>query len=358
MKRTLLFRIKKLVTRNCKRIFSTYAYKNYAKWKSLKDKYRGETIVLIGNGPSLNETPLYLLKGTKTIVFNRFDLMIERLNWLPYFYMVNDGIVGRDIQNEIEQMIKLSHCSFFPDICKGDNINFRDFIGDKEKVLYFFEEPIKFSNILPWVGTGNTVIFVAFQILKYMGFSKILFCGVDLNYVIDTQATLLKEECIKGRNIQSIKSNTDNDVNHFDPRYFGKGRVYHQPTQAVVDNIFQNLKTVDECTRNSRTSIINIGYNSNVEYFSKQDFRKALGISCEKEKEIFEDLVKAKGFKSLDDFIGESIPQCSCNFPTDKRVISTNLDLGKTLIKSKIIDYLPIGPFEGKIFFIKRDMIK
>ncbi len=32
-------------------------------WGQLKDKYKGERVFVVGNGPSLNKTPLYLLKN-------------------------------------------------------------------------------------------------------------------------------------------------------------------------------------------------------------------------------------------------------------------------------------------------------
>lgn len=353
--KTVIYRCKKIVFRNSRRLTSLYAYRNYRLWKSLKGKYKGQTIVLIGNGPSLNKTPLYLLEKHNTIVFNRFDLMLERLNWNPTFYMVNDGLVGKDIQNEIKALIPKTKKSFFPDISKGDNVNFREFLGDVDNLVYFFEEPVRFSNILPWVGTGNTVIYVAFQVLKYLGFSKIYFCGVDLNYVIDKKANLLKEENIKGRSIQSIKSTCDDDPNHFDPRYFGEGRLYHQPTQTIVDNIFTNMKWVRDNFEKSSSEVINIGYDSMVDYFPKQDFFQALNITKEKEQFLFESLVKSKGFDSLIDFLDKA-QICNNEMEwSDTSLIAMPEDEAVKIIKKKILKYVPLGPFQKTIYFIKRN---
>src|ERR1700755_2894836 len=56
-------------------------------WKNLKGAYAGKRVFLVGNGPSLNKTPLHLLANEYTMCFNRFNIMFERLGWIPTFYM-------------------------------------------------------------------------------------------------------------------------------------------------------------------------------------------------------------------------------------------------------------------------------
>lgn len=85
-------------------------------WKKLKNNFEGKTVYLIGNGPSLNKTPLYLLKDEYTMVFNRFSLMLDRLNWSPSFYSTTDDLVLEDIIDEAIDISKVAKYSFFPDI--------------------------------------------------------------------------------------------------------------------------------------------------------------------------------------------------------------------------------------------------
>ena len=47
---------------------------------SLKGKYKGERVFIIGNGPSLNKTPLDKLDGEFTFAMNRFYLMYDQLS--------------------------------------------------------------------------------------------------------------------------------------------------------------------------------------------------------------------------------------------------------------------------------------
>ncbi len=71
---------------------------------SLKNKYKGERIFLIGNGPSLNKTPLELLEDEYTFGVNRIYLLFDRINWRPTFYTVNDWEVGSDNASEINEL--------------------------------------------------------------------------------------------------------------------------------------------------------------------------------------------------------------------------------------------------------------
>lgn len=355
--RTLLNRIIKLVVRNSKRIFSIYFYRNILKWRKLKGKFKGERIFLIGNGPSINKTPLFLLKNEYTICFNRFNLMYERLNWIPNFYMVMDSHVGLDMQDEINKLITNTDYNFFPDI-SPDLKSFRKFIGDKENVYYFHGEPVKFSNHLPWVKNGNTVVFPAFQILKYLGFSEIYFCGVDANYILHKNSKIIEEKILKGKTTQVIKSEADDDPNHFDPRYFGKGRVYHQPDEYVVNKLFENMDTTYHQTKNSLTKIINVGYDSKIEIFEKKDFIEVLNYPKDRIEQIFEELVATFNFKCLDEFL-KSVNYCNDinEWNTNKDINALKTDYAVQVIKDKIFETIPIGPFEGYIYFIQRNRI-
>ena len=79
-----------------KKISLSFEKLNLKKWDRIKNKYKNKRVFLIGNGPSLNNTELYLLKNEYTICFNHFDLFFERINWTPTFYSVTDELVLKD----------------------------------------------------------------------------------------------------------------------------------------------------------------------------------------------------------------------------------------------------------------------
>jgi len=354
----VLKRIKKLLIINLRRSISPYFYKNLVNWYKLKGKYKGQRIFIIGNGPSLNKTPLYLLKDEYTICFNRFNLMFERLNWHPNFYTIMDTEVAIDMIDEINEITKKTDFSFLPDVNDG-KIKIKKEIDLRPNILFFHGVPIGFSNFLPWLSYGNTIAFPAFQIIKYLGFSEIYFCGIDANYKIDSTSKLIKEVKFKGDIVQVIKSEADDDPNHFDPRYFGKGRTYHQPTQIIVDKLFDNMNTVYKNTLNSETKVINVGYDSKVEVFEKKDFIETLNYTDEKIKQIFESLLISFNFKSLDQFL-KSVNYCNDvkDWDNKKDINALVTDQAAKILKSKILDAIPVGPFEGYIYFINRNSLE
>lgn len=352
--RSVLVRIMQLIIRNARRGVSPYFYKNLARWHKLKGKYKGERLFLIGNGPSLNKTPLFLLKDEYKICFNRFNLMFERLNWTPNFFMIIDTEVALDMIDEINEIIEKTDFSFLPDINDG-KIKIKKEINNSSNVLFFHGLPVRFSNNLPWVSYGNTVAFPAFQIIKYLGFSEIFVCGIDANYKIDTTSTIIEEVKLKGNTVEVIRSDEDDDPNHFDPRYFGKGRKYHQPTQLIVDKLLANMNTVRKNTTISDTKVINVGYDSKVEVFEKKDFIEALNYTEEKIRAIFEALVVTFNYKTLDQFL-KSVNYCKNVDEWDKKkdINALTTDEAEKIVKSKILESVPIGPFEGYIYFINR----
>ena len=105
MSANILKRAKNFGLSNFWRFSSIYCYENIAKWRKAERSYGGKRCFLIANGPSLNMTPLYLLKDEYTIMFNRASLMIERLNYNPSFYMVTDSLVASNIREEIPYYI-------------------------------------------------------------------------------------------------------------------------------------------------------------------------------------------------------------------------------------------------------------
>lgn len=355
--KSLLSNICRLTYCNAVRFTSSYCYRNIAKWQKLKDSLKGKRCFLIANGPSLNMTPLYLLKDEYTIMFNRAGLIIERLNYFPSFYMISDGLVGRNIKEEIGTYIEKCKKVFVPDINKGELVKFTEFVPFKDNVYYMYEEPKKFSHTLPFVNIGGTVIYSAFQVLKYLGFDEIIVVGNDMNYVVAKNVDVLTEEKNSKGLYQNIRSQKDDDPNHFDPRYFGKGKEYHQPTEVIVNKIFASLDRVAKEFEKDGVKVVNAGYNSNVKSFPKLDFYEALGYSQEKIDELFDDLVKSKGLTSKEWLTDKAVKKEDV-WNEELDVASVPMEMATTIVKKKVLDYLPMGPYRDRIYFVNRKLIK
>lgn len=317
------------------------------KWDKIKDVYKGETAYLIGNGPSLNETPLFLLKGKNVMVFNRFNLMLERLNWIPTLYSVTDDLVLEDMIEEATSMAKKSQYAFFPDISFRGNVLFKKFKESLENVLWLHQMPkLGFSYDLPKVYTGGTVIYEGFQILKHLGFKKVVFVGVDMNYQIHETAKNISV------NKNEIVSTNDDDPNHFDPRYFGKGKKYHQPEQRIIDNIFRSLHFLKENADGEEFQIVNAGFNSKVDYFKRANIYEELGYSEEEIDTIFTELLQDFNGGDISSF--QSIEKEDMDQIDDLNKFKADKKVALKLIKYFAGVFIPLGPYKDQYYFIRK----
>ncbi len=321
------------------------------KWFSLKDCYKGKRVFLIGNGPSLNKTPLYLLKDEYKMCFNRFHIMTERLNWTPDFFMTSDNLVLSDLITELDQIIPQSRLSFFPGI-HFRGYNYIDQIEKFENAYWTVQMHGRgFSERMPEIYPGGSVIYEGFQVLKYLGFSEVYLIGVDMNYQIHKTAKQLQKKGI------DIISQDDDDPNHFDPRYFGKNRKYHQPEKFVIDNTIKDLDYLAKNFVNKDFQIINAGLDSKLRVFPKKELYSILNISKEEQRAIFftmvEDMAKQQN---------ETLPFKNWIFINTEDGQSIKVDisficeehLALSMIKQLIFTHIPLGPFDNNYYFIKR----
>ncbi|MCX6168367.1 MAG: DUF115 domain-containing protein [Ignavibacteriales bacterium] len=233
---------------------------DYSRWLGLKNKYQGQRAFLIGNGPSLNKLPLYLLRNEYSIGFNRIFLLKERLDWLPSFYTTIDDRVLLDSIDEIKENIQNFQYIFLPDL-HPYNVNFKKKFIESEKMFWLYLDKLEFSNNLPYAGINKSVTNVGLQILSFLGFSPIYIIGVDLEY---SQQSSVKKETKR-----NLTSTQDDDPNHFDPRYFGAGRAYHQPRMEETFLRFEQAKIFFD---NLGVEVFNAGMGGKLEAFPRVKF--------------------------------------------------------------------------------------
>lgn len=314
------------------RFFSSHDTENDKKFLEIKGKYKGKRIFILGNGPSLNKMPLYLLKNEYTMCFNRFPLMYERVNWMPDFYAVTDDLLLRDMGKEINKTTKEVDYAFFPDF-HPSNLNVKRQISNRENVLWLHVDKPDFSDHLPACGINKTVVNAGIQIAAWMGFSEIYLLGVDMTF---------GEQKIKKANSRDWQSAGD-DPNHFDPRYFGKGRKYHNP---MVKEMLEKFDKCKEFFDARGVHIYNAGYGGKLESFPRVDFDSLFDLSDLKKEQMLLDAIHAiNPAISLDDF--ETSVNENSSFVCGED--------GAGLIKSYIMTHIPFGPYKGFYYFVKRE---
>ncbi len=222
-------------------------YRDKEKLVELKDAYKGNRIFIVGNGPSINNTPLELLMNEFTFAVNRFYLLYDKIDWKPTFYTALDWRVVPDIAREING---LTGSTFFFDE------RFRGVLREGGDVYYYAHAPAdpNYSDersfaydISRGVRGAGSVVGSAIQLAYFMGFDPIYLIGCDLGYkVLDS----VKQEGIDkfGNGVKlELTSTNDDDPNHFDSRYFGKGKRWHDPNvKRMIDGHIQCKTAIEK----------------------------------------------------------------------------------------------------------------
>ena len=180
-----------------------------------KNIHKNERVFLIGNGPSLAETDLNLLKNENTIAMNRISMMYDKnKDWRPTYYIycssnVNDKSWGNEWLSSVQSAItELSTTSFVASIFKEridpqnklHNVKWFDSLSETKPNSKGDIVKESFStNIVDRIDKSGTTMNLALQLAYHMGFKEIVFIGTDLGWTKDV--------------------GTKNDPNHFDKNY-------------------------------------------------------------------------------------------------------------------------------------------
>ena len=234
-----------------------------SKLKKLKGAYKGERCFILGNGPSLNKCDLKLLKGEYSFGVNGIFYKTREMGYKPTFYVVEDSHVMADNREEINAYD--ADFKFFP-------VNYKSYIHNRKNTLFFkmnegfyvdhspnFSIPRFSTDASERLYCGQSVTMLNFQLAFYLGFSEVYLIGMDFNYDIPETATV---------NGNDIVSNED-DVNHFHPDYFGRGKTWHDPHLDRVLNSYKMMKLVYEA---ADRKIYNATVGGKLEVFDRVEF--------------------------------------------------------------------------------------
>ena len=322
--------------------------KRQARWRTIKNLYRGRRAFLIGNGPSLNRTPLHLLKDEFTMCFNRFDLMFERLAWRPTMYMCVDDRVADSSASKINETVALVDYAFFPDI-HPYGLDFRQFVEDAHNVYWLSLKSISGPGsyeTLPACSTIGTVAHAGLQVLAFMGFSPIYLVGVDLDY--KKHKTVIKHE--RG----NWTATKDDDPSHFDPRYFGAGAKYHEPSPHHV--LLSGFRSAKQLLDKKGIMVLNAGVGGSLEVFPRVDFRSLFDFEEDIEVEMLLSAVPSELQRdALQALRGDKVIKAQDDWDEKTPLQVTTLRLAEQLIPKVIFTHIPYGPVGNRCLFIRRD---
>ena len=208
-------------------------------WSDFEGKYKGETGLIIGNGPSLKNVPLDFLKKYPTFGTNRIYLLN---GFEPTYYVsVNPLVIEQSIEKikelKSEKFLPERYCSYFSNAAPLESRH----------------HPCFSMNPAAYIYEGYTVTYVCMQIAYYMNFDNILLVGVDHRFSFDGNPN--EEVVSQGK-----------DQNHFHPDYFGAGVRWNNPD---LERSAEAYKMAKEVYERDNKRIVNLTEGTALDVFEK-----------------------------------------------------------------------------------------
>ena len=221
-------------------------------WK-FHDMHKGETGLIVANGPSLEQVPIEFLKSYITLGCNRITGMAPE--FVPNYYACTGitQIVKREQRETMYPM--LAH----PD-CKAAFINrmyahlfpFENIYTILSGAYYGIENTRFFSyDPLNIIGIGATMTFILLEIAFYMGFDPVLIVGLDHHYPKGTKKHFY-------------------DDSEFPLFETAPGPIYNYDSATWQEQATIMLDMASEAYKEHGRTIINIGRDSQCTSFRKE----------------------------------------------------------------------------------------
>lgn len=209
----------------------------------LENKHEGETCLIIGNGPSLNDIPVSFLRSYPSFGTNRIYLLSD---FVPTYYACVNPLVLEQYLPDIINMRSDAKfiSSRFASLVPGA------FSLRSTPIPAFSSQPLK------RIYEGYTVTFVCMQLAYWMGFERVLLVGVDHSYKFDG---VPNEE----RTMNEV------DQNHFAGEYF-QGAKWNNPDLARSEAAYKAARTV---YKTHGRQIINCSTKTALDVFARDDWR-------------------------------------------------------------------------------------
>ena len=259
-----------------KKIFSKFGTimppeKEQRKIKQLENKFLGEEIFIVGNGPSLTPDQLNLIKSKYSFGVNRISLMFEKTSWRPNFYTTLDWLTSVDNfqeYNSLEIPYKFFPMRFWNVLDSRDNTYWYESTSSGFRLDDSFGTT--FSDPIRGAGTVTTA---AIQIAWILGFRKFYLLGCDASYKINDTVKESGEDRFGNGNKLILQSSLDDDPNHFSKEYFGQNKYWHNPNVPEMKRGFYRCKQYIE---NNNGEIYDCTLNGKLDFFKKKNLEEVI----------------------------------------------------------------------------------
>jgi hypothetical protein len=215
--------------------------------------HAGSRCVIIGNGPSLKNTDLSLLRNEMTFGLNRIYLMFGELGFQTNFHVVVNQLVVEQCADDFRK-IKAPLFTTEPSRVYLDGARDTGYLRS-------LAGPRFSTNASHGIWEGATVTYVAMQLAHYMGFTEVVLIGVDHRFAVSGPA-------------HQVVESVGPDASHFDPNYFGKGFRWQLPDLETSEIAYSLARSKFE--KDGRR-IVDATVDGALAIFPKMSLEKALG---------------------------------------------------------------------------------
>lgn len=243
----------------------------YKEWRRiladlhLKDKHKGQRCFFIGNGPSLKSEDLERIKNEYSFGVNGIYNIFGKTNWRPTYYITIDTVAYPAIHEIVGSLdAKIRFVPYQNAVLAGkvyDEVTyFNQELGDThvENNQIVENKPLTFSqDIEKGLCCRHTVLYTAFQLAVYMGFSEIYLLGVDHSY----SGGILED----GTKIEHSGNN------HF---YESLTPTIDEEAPFYLDAMTYAYKRAKEICENKGIIVKNATRGGRLEIFERVDFEK------------------------------------------------------------------------------------
>ena len=248
-----------------KPVFATRAQPEPVK----KPQPAGNTIYLLGNGPSLREFEFTACNGSPTLGMNIAFRQWQRTNWYPDYYICMDTVVTESqkegifelVQNKAQNGIRLF-------MLRKNILKFHPQLKDDPSVLFFedYMQSPYFDEAKPLTTGSHAALFGAM-----LGYKRICLLGIDCNYV----QQIPEAKKVKGHVLEMTRT-PDKNPNYFFDDYQQKGDSFNIP-DSHPNLHYRSWVMVKERMEKFGVDVINCNPKSKLDMFDYVPLEKVLG---------------------------------------------------------------------------------
>jgi len=215
----------------------------------MKNRHIKERVVIVCNGPSLNNMDLTFLKNEHVIGLNKIYLGFKKYKFYPKYYVAVNEKVLRQSHEEIKKLTSIKFLSARALELFSEN-SLTHIIDTKNP-----KEPFS-KDLTKDLEEGYTVTYAALQVAFYLGFNEVIIIGMDHRFDYDGEP-----------NHSTFLKGADN--NHFCSSYFSN-QQWDNPDLANSEKYYRIAKNVYE---HAGRKIIDATLDGACNAFPKQNYR-------------------------------------------------------------------------------------